>query len=212
MFNWNNYNTDKVWGHGYDALYNKYCESIQQSVKTCLEIGSREGSVRLWADYFPNAQIISADILHNTNKASCFGIERSHCIHLNQSSRESHLSLLNSFDTFNIIIDDGPHSAFEQILSLSILLPQVSSGGVYIIEDMHCTDAQVDPTAEKWKNHTHTIQQVLSDLQQNKYNSYGDIDCSHLVDMNLEVHVETATKIRWTHMTRPSDIAFIKVL
>lgn len=39
-------------------------------------------------------------------------------------------------DGYDVVVDDGGHTMKQQLLSLKILWPAVSSGGVYIIEDL----------------------------------------------------------------------------
>ena len=61
-FDWNSYDTDKEKGHGYGSIYDKYFKDIKYDVKNILEIGTRPGSIRLWLDYFPNANLYGIDI------------------------------------------------------------------------------------------------------------------------------------------------------
>ena len=45
-------------------------------------------------------------------------------------------SFINANHHFDVIIDDGGHTMKQQLTSIVTLLPMVSSGGLYIIEDL----------------------------------------------------------------------------
>ena len=45
-------------------------------------------------------------------------------------------SFINANHNFDVIIDDGGHTMKQQLTSIVTLLPMVSSGGLYIIEDL----------------------------------------------------------------------------
>jgi len=45
--------------------------------------------------------------------------------------------LLDEFGKFNIIIDDGGHTANQQITSFLHLYGSLSENGVYLVEDTH---------------------------------------------------------------------------
>ena len=43
----------------------------------------------------------------------------------------------NSFDEFDIIIDDGGHWKHQQQVTLGFIFPFLKPGGVFVIEDLH---------------------------------------------------------------------------
>ena len=46
------------------------------------------------------------------------------------------LAQVNQDGPFDIIIDDGGHSMYQQIVSLRTLMPLVKPGGLYVLEDL----------------------------------------------------------------------------
>ena len=57
------YKTDKYGKHHYTKVYYDLFKDRQRSVKKVIEMGIAEGaSLRMWRDFFPNAQIYGADI------------------------------------------------------------------------------------------------------------------------------------------------------
>jgi hypothetical protein len=50
-------------------------------------------------------------------------------------------SINNTRGYFDIIIDDGGHKMHQQITSITHLLSQVRSEGIYVIEDLHSSYA-----------------------------------------------------------------------
>jgi hypothetical protein len=102
---------------------------------------SNGNSMRLWLEFFPNAQITILDN-NPANFNFDFEFDRSR-VRMHLIDQSSH-SDLNNFvnilgdEKFDFIIDDGSHQASHQIISLNILFPSVlKDNGVYFIEDIH---------------------------------------------------------------------------
>lgn len=131
-----NYKSDKgeVY-HGYLNIYEKYFSKYRTSLNNFLEIGLWEGeSIKMWREYFETGNLVGADILdlshiklHNTQ------------IHICDQSDRSQLKRLvdNTFNQFDIIIDDGGHWQHQQQITLGFMFPYLTSGGVLVIEDLH---------------------------------------------------------------------------
>ena len=115
----------------YLDIYERHFDSIREDVGNVLEIGVQGGgSVRMWADYFPNAVIDGVDISPKCLSVSTDRIN----IHIGDQSDRGFLSGLGSYD---IIIDDGGHTMGQQQASLSELWDgHLSDGGIYVIEDL----------------------------------------------------------------------------
>jgi hypothetical protein len=92
-------------------------------------------SMKMWADYFPNASITGADI----NPASWLDNERIATYQFDQGSRESIVAFIekHSDPSFDIIIDDASHFPHHQQITLEMLFPHLKPGGIYFIEDLH---------------------------------------------------------------------------
>lgn len=129
------------YSHKFDELFSK-----MKNVEKVLEIGigypelmekyvpgyNVGPSLKVWRDYFPNAQIYGVD-----NMEVCmFEDERITTILCDQSNSRELEAIASKFGPFDIIIDDGSHEINHQILSAEVLLPHVKNGGLYIIEDI----------------------------------------------------------------------------
>lgn len=128
--------TDKGSLHGYTLTYEKYFEPLRDKPISILEIGVQFGnSLRMWAEYFPNAKIIGLDSVDNKNK---FDNPRIQELRGDQSN-PNHIEAVKMFAPFDIIIDDGSHYSHDINNSLRMLFDSVKPGGFYCIEDLHAT-------------------------------------------------------------------------
>lgn len=139
------YGTDKCSSaHMFTPIYHEMFKDRRESVRKVLEIGvgsqSSMGngykpgaSLRMWRDYFPNADVYGLDVNENV----LFDEGRIRCFHCDQGSRDSLLSAARRMQSlFDLIVDDGSHVPAHQILSAHILTRSLAEGGVYVIEDL----------------------------------------------------------------------------
>jgi len=140
--------------HTYTSVYEYLFSNIRYDVKLVFECGlgtnnpeipcnmgidGRPGaSLRMWRDYFPNAQIIGADI----DKDILFSEERIKTYFIDQTSAEKITDFLNSFDgeyknNFDIMIDDGLHTFEAAKCLFENIFFHLKIKGVYVIEDMN---------------------------------------------------------------------------
>jgi|SRR3990167_8510638 len=155
------YSCDKYFAHSYidsgfyDRLFNG------RDVQRLLEIGIgyeelmsplvpnyvHGASLKMWADYFPQAQIFACDIRQDT----LINTERIHSKVCDQYDYSALTRMTVEFGgNFDVIIDDGCHHTLAQVISFMVLWPHLSNGGVYIIEDVGYADVlakAVDGTA-----------------------------------------------------------------
>jgi len=144
----------KFGGHSYTPQYHALLSPVRESTNLLLEIGigniplmrpltgenyNPGASLRMWRDYFPNAQIIGCDILSEvmfTDKnIATFVADQS-----NVGSLETLISNVKKFQEFaDIIIDDGSHEETHQVISFKTLWKLVKPNGIYIIEDISMT-------------------------------------------------------------------------
>lgn len=125
------YNTDKNCLHSYvDHLYEGLFADRRDSTRKVLEIGVEcGGSMLMWSEYFPNANIIGID----TKDAS----------HLNDRDRvETIRADAYVYDTLgvvpddlDIIIDDGPHTLETITFVVLEYTKKLNTDGVMVIED-----------------------------------------------------------------------------
>jgi len=140
--------SDKGNVHTYVQGY--YCDEfiLPARVKNFLEIGIMHGgSLMLWHDWFPAANIVGMDIA----KDSLEYLEKNKegkdyervTTHILDAYTEKGLNLFED-DYFDYIIDDGPHSLPSQQYAVKHYLRKVRPGGKLIIEDVQ---------DEKWFEH-----------------------------------------------------------
>ena len=101
-----------------------------------LEIGVMDGlSVRMWREYYPDAEIIGIDIkdmshMHNSD----WQVPESVKLLTLDGTKAKDMKPLGKFD---IILDDGSHYWADQQKSFELLYySQLNEGGIYILEDL----------------------------------------------------------------------------
>jgi hypothetical protein len=120
---------------GYTQVYDRYLSPLRDTPAKILEIGVQKGaSVRMWEEYFPQAEIWGIDI-----KPDClqYASERVTIRIGDQTDREFLRALAKEAGPFDAVIDDGGHRMEQHRVSLEELWPNVRSGGLYFIEDLH---------------------------------------------------------------------------
>lgn len=136
------YQSDKA-ELGYMPLYAEYFEKMglmPENVRNVLEIGTNKGSsLRVWAEFFPNANIWGLDITRRYEIKEIMDHPNIKTFLVNQGS-SSELEAFITYDVkdtkFDIIVDDGSHDQYDQQLSLSKLFDLLRPGGLYVIEDL----------------------------------------------------------------------------
>jgi hypothetical protein len=133
--------TDKNTAHSYLDLYEQLFLPIRKTATNILEIGIYwGGSIQLWRDYFPTAQIYAVDIC-NLDFIKKTSIKNDHCISLFTNTNGYNdtfiqTSFINKNIKFDMILDDGPHSLQSMIDFINKYLPLLSENGIMIIEDI----------------------------------------------------------------------------
>lgn len=140
--------------HNYTDYYSRLFDHCRPSVRTVFECGlgtnntsvlsnmtesGKPGaSLRVWRDYFPNAQIFGADI----DKGVLFEEERIKTGYMDQTDPGSVSSYFAEMgvEAFDFMIDDGLHT-FEAGKSLfESAISRLAPHGIYVIEDIHVWD------------------------------------------------------------------------
>lgn len=155
--------------HGYTNIYQLLFNPIQYKVKRVLEIGIAAGqSLQGWREYFPNAQITGVEprglapkVKQNIDRMSRVNYAIVNVLEKSITQDQIKKKLNADLDSFDIIIDDGPHTFDSQRDFLVRLFPFVKPGGIYIIEDItpHSTDVFRDPNKPA---HTEELNDVLT--------------------------------------------------
>jgi len=141
------FDTDKrAKDNAYLPLYLEYFE--RQGMKRdeplqILEIGTNKGSsLRMWAEYFPNARVCGVDITREYELPDMLDHPNIHTQIVDQGDRGALFDyaiaeeVCVNPDGFDIIIDDGSHDQTHQQVSLGVLFGFLRRGGLYVIEDV----------------------------------------------------------------------------
>ena len=136
------YGSDKCAWHSYGRTYDQLFAGA--TVRKVLEIGigykgllgevyENGASLRMWAEYFPDAEIYGLDIRPD----ALVNEGRIHSVQCDQGKIASLLAARDAIGTgFDLIVDDGSHQPEHQILSACVLWPCVAASGRYVIEDV----------------------------------------------------------------------------
>lgn len=132
--------TDKFGMHDYTPVYHAYFAALRDLPLRLLEIGvggygdpKRGGrSLAMWRDYFPHAQIVGFDI---SEKQLDLG-PRVTILQGSQIDADFLKRLVEDHGPFDIIIDDGSHHNAHVWRSFQLLMPALTPGGIYIVEDV----------------------------------------------------------------------------
>jgi hypothetical protein len=132
------------------SYYHELFKDHRQEVRKMLEIGighsipnvngcmAIEGykpgaSLRMWEEYFPNAEIYALDVIPEI----LINEGRIHSFLCDQSSEESLRNAMAFLGTgFDFIEDDGSHIPAHQALTARMLVPLLGPKGIYVIEDI----------------------------------------------------------------------------
>ena len=127
------YRTDKCsMIHNYLRKYEFFLERFHSRPLRLLELGIFKGaSLRMWQEYFPQAEIFGVDIEEHCSQ---YADERIHILQADLSNTDA-VSRLKDIRP-QIIIDDASHMTSHQILALFTLFDVLPSGGIYILEDL----------------------------------------------------------------------------
>ncbi|MGX9981111.1 glycosyltransferase [Methylobacterium fujisawaense] len=111
----------------------------QDSPVDLLEIGVQNGgSLELWAAWLPKQSVITGIDIDEKVGDLKFASPRV-TAHVADATKVEELSRVLGRRTFDIIIDDGSHVSSDIISTLRALYERVRPGGLYIIEDLHCS-------------------------------------------------------------------------
>jgi len=117
---------------GFVSIYESYFSDLRNQKINILEIGVDNGdSLRLWRDYFSNANICGIDIVKKD-----FMIDNVDIICGDQSDIEFLSSVIEKYKKFDIIIDDGSHVSKHIIKSFNYLFDHLNKDGLYVVEDL----------------------------------------------------------------------------
>lgn len=129
--------------HNYAQVYAEHLHG-RPGVKSIAEIGILQGSgIALWSVLYPDAVVYGFDLSLANALANIAHVKTrgAHCSRepilqqFDQSSPERFQTKLQEFD---VIIDDGLHSASATQQTFTFFEPFLANGGIYIVEDCRC--------------------------------------------------------------------------
>lgn len=132
------YGTDKspLVGHSYyTSFYYELLKDKKKVFKKILELGIGTGaSLRMWRDFFPNAQIYGVDL----SPATIFQDERIQTYLLNTKDETAMRKLIQEIGSdIDLVVDDGTHREKSQVRAVRALMPVLKNDVIYIIEDVY---------------------------------------------------------------------------
>jgi len=132
-------------------------------------IGSGAGSIRLWADYFVNAQVYTVDISKDESETQYgqpghWDIIRNHeritmyvgCDAYSAAFASDKFSAMSG--TFDMLLDDGPHTLASMKDFIRLYLHLMKEDGLFIVEDIKGWDWVKELSAcvpGRWREHVH---------------------------------------------------------
>ena len=168
--------TDKNTTHSYLPLYHKLLIGKKESAKNILEIGiAYGGSMKLWNEYFTNANIYGLDCndidniwdgIKNNDKIILYTRVNAY------NSDFFNTNLLNKNIKFDFIIDDGSHSLEDMKKFINLYSQIMTDDGILLIEDIQSFD-WIDILKNEVPEHLKEFIKIY-DLRENK-NRYDDI-------------------------------------
>ena len=120
----------------YFAVFERFLAPIRRTNPLVLEIGIQlGGSSEMWRDYFGHAtRIFAIDVDPGAKRHEDIVTK----VFIGDMQDRGFLrSVLQEIGQPDVIIDDGGHTANQQITAFEELYPAVSENGIYIVEDTH---------------------------------------------------------------------------
>jgi len=119
----------------YFHIYEKLFSRFRGKKITFVEIGVLSGgSLFMWKKYFGNnARIIGVELNPNAKKFEDYGFE----IFIgNQSDPNFWNDFFKKTGNVDIILDDGGHTNYQQIITSSYCIPHINDNGIMAVEDV----------------------------------------------------------------------------
>lgn len=192
----NRYHSDKgniyFNAHGYAEVYAHYLAPLRHLPIRLLELGllrhdvqarkpggpyNEAPSLSMWRDYCPKAEIYGFDIADFSEYPCPNGVKIFRGDMGNP--RDLERMLQETGTPIDIIIDDASHASHHQQIALNTLLPYLSPGGYYIIEDLGYQPASLEP---KGANKTLDILRMMANHRPVFSNYISQDELKALVD------------------------------
>ena len=171
-----NSRTDKNTTHSYLPLYQNLLIKKKESAKNVLEIGiDKGGSIKLWSDFFLNANVYGLDIINIQNVWEGINNKEKIILHTSIDAYNNDFFIthfLNKNIKFDFMLDDGPHTLESMKQFIKLYSQIMTDDGILIIEDVQNWGWIATLKNEVPENLKQFIK--VYDLRKNK-NRYDDI-------------------------------------
>jgi len=137
--------TDKNTLHSYVELYESLFHKKAESATHVLEVGigpvpqRNGGSIMMWANYFPNAQVHALDIIPMEQvRKELIPHPRIH-LHTSNDAYDPNIVLskfISKNMLFDMVLDDGPHTLKSMVAFITLYSKVLKSDGILAIEDI----------------------------------------------------------------------------
>jgi len=133
------FSCDKASRHSYHEIYEPHFEPLKDKNINILEIGIFKGaSTAAFTKYFPNAHIYGIDIFERINPEEVPILNHKRVTWMKGDSTKKPEYWPDV--EFDIIIDDGRHTPFSNLMSFRYAFPRLKKDGMYFIEDVWALD------------------------------------------------------------------------
>jgi cephalosporin hydroxylase len=136
--------TDKNTIHSYLPLYQKLLIKKKETAKNVLEIGIyKGGSIKLWNNFFINANVYGLDIMIYNHVWNTFKNEDRIKLYTSNDAYNNEFfnnNFLNKNIKFDFMLDDGPHTLESMIQFIKLYSQIMTDDGILIIEDIQSWD------------------------------------------------------------------------
>ena len=139
-----NLSTDKNTTHSYLPLYQKLLIKKKETAKNVLEVGIwMGGSIKLWSDFFTNANVYGIDILNVNVNFDFIPNKKNIILHTFSDAYNNDFfttNFLNKNIKCDLILDDGPHTLESMKQFITLYSQIMTDDGILIIEDVQSWD------------------------------------------------------------------------
>jgi hypothetical protein len=190
----------RIEAHGYSSIYQEHFSKIKNNDLQILELGSFYGNAAAsFYCYFKNAKIYSGDIFPDLFRYKSNRMEN---FYINTSDEDSIRGvILEKSLNYDLIMEDASHSLKDQIISLFMLFKKISSGGLFICEELDFPDTRVDMNLN---NEFPTLKQILLAIKNNK-----DFKSEYINDKDKQYFLNNYSSIE-IFKGKQNEVAIIK--
>ncbi|QJR15687.1 class I SAM-dependent methyltransferase [Usitatibacter palustris] len=121
-------------------VYERIFARFRDKPLALVEVGvANGGSLELWARYFAAATVVIGCDVDPKCGSLRFEDRRIGVVVGAVNSAPAYKEITDKAPTFDLFIDDGSHTSRDIVLSFLNYFPRLKPGGLYVIEDLHCS-------------------------------------------------------------------------